>query len=64
MRCDEIIHRGYRTIEEASHDFLNASILTLSDRLGFDNEPYLKSFKSLVRTKDYTYMVTNDDKVS
>ena len=35
----------------------------LSDRLGFDSKLYFKSFMSLIQTKDYTYMVTNDDKV-
>ena len=35
----------------------------LSDRLGFDNRPYPKSFISLMWMKDYTYMVINDGKV-
>ena len=36
----------------------------LSDLLGFNTSPYHKSFISLVRRKDYIYMVTNNDKVS
>ena len=35
----------------------------LSDRLGFDSWPYSKSFMSLMRMKDYTYMIINDGKV-
>ena len=35
----------------------------LSDWLWFDNWPYPKSFMSLMRMKDYTYMVIDDEKV-
>ena len=35
----------------------------LSDRLGFDSCPYLKSFMSLMWMKDYTYMIIDDGKV-
>ena len=35
----------------------------LSDRLGFDSRPYLKSFMSVMWMKDYTYMVIDDGKV-
>ena len=35
----------------------------LSDQLGFDSSPYLKSFMSLMWMKDYTYMVIDDGKV-
>ena len=35
----------------------------LSDRLGFDNWPYHKSFMSLMWMKDFTYMVIDNGKV-
>ena len=35
----------------------------LSDRLGFDDWPYPKSFMSLMWMKDYTYMVIDDGQV-
>ena len=34
-----------------------------SDQLGFNNWPYPKSFVSLVRMKDYIYMVIDDGEV-
>ena len=36
----------------------------LSDRLGFDSWPYPNSFMSLMRIKDYTYMVIDNGKVT
>ena len=48
--------------ERVLYDFLCIST-NLNERLGFDNVPYFKSFMSLVQIKDYTYMITNDDKV-
>ena len=36
----------------------------LSHQLGFESWSYPKSFMSLMRMKDYIYMVTDDDKVS
>ena len=46
-------------------EFINTTGINtnLSDRLGFDSWPYPKSFMSLVRMKDYTYMIINDGKV-
>ena len=53
-------------VVEISEEFpmISTSISTnLSDRLGFDNWPYPKSFMSLMWMKDYTYMVIDDGKV-
>ena len=36
----------------------------LSDQSGFDNEPCIKLFMSLMQMKGYTYMITVEGKVS
>ena len=55
---------GCKFQRKSYDDFIHASVITLNDRLGFDNWLYPKSFMSFMRTKDYTYMVINDGKVS
>ena len=60
MRCNKILGQGSRNIGER---VLDEGETNLSDRLGFDNWPYPKSFMSLMWMKDYTYMVIDDEKV-
>ena len=51
-------------ISEKEFPMISTRISTnLSDRLGFDNWPYPKSFMNLMWMKDYTYMEIDDGKV-
>ena len=53
----------YVSKKEFPDDFLYSSTTNLSDPLGFEISPYPKSFISLQQTKEYTYMVIDDDTV-
>ena len=51
-------------ISDKEFPMTSTSISTnLSDQLGFDSWLYPKSFMSLMRMKDYTYMEINGGKV-
>ena len=63
MRCDEILGQGSGNIREGVPDDFLCVNINLSDQLGVENWLYPKSVLSLVRMKDYIYVVIDDRKV-